>query len=227
MPPPTTATARRPQPRRHRGGRLLRPDARARWCDAYRSARDFVLNGEALRFCRLQRGAVLKDALRRPRVTPVDIKSGRPWLSGRRPSTRCWRPAQGRPARGRGEIKFFDAAVLCYHGALLVRRRAAPGLAPAQRRLLLAISVVSSASSEPHLRHHCHRVTWPGLLDSFGGRRSSGRRAAAGRPAAECQEEAVCLRQDLLHFRNASAVSYTRLQDQEELGRQARHAILF
>ena len=193
-------------------GRLLRRVKRVdAGGDAYRSARDFVLNGEALGkvlpraadalkpFFAVTDTAVTLDAAD-PSAALKDAfdalrkQDAIPMLRGWRDEPFAIRPSFAAPARA------------------VVERAAAPLLgAPAYGVFCTAyVCDDSGAPAEVWLgRRSSKKPTWPGLLDSV----AAGGLAAGELPrdamAAECQEEAG-VSEDLLHgLKPVGAVSYT------------------
>ena len=179
--------------------------------DAYRSARDFVLNGEALGKVLPQAADALKpffavtdDAVALDAADPsaalkeafdaLRAQDAIPMLRGWRDEPFAIRPSFAAPARA------------------VVERAAAPLLgAPAYGVFCTAyVQDDSGAPAEVWLgRRSKSKPTWPGLLDSV----AAGGLAAGELPrdamAAECQEEAG-VSEALLHgLKPVGAVSYT------------------
>ncbi len=182
--------------------------------DAYRSARDFVLNGEALGKVLPQAAdalkpffavtddavaldaadatAVLKDAF-----DALRAQDAIPMLRGWRDEPFAIRPSFAAPARA------------------VVERAAAPLLgAPAYGVFCTAyVRDGSGAPAEVWLgRRSSKKPTWPGLLDSV----AAGGLAAGELPrdamAAECQEEAGVAEDLLRGLKPVGAVSYYELR---------------
>ena len=193
-------------------GRLLRRVKRVdAGGDAYRSARDFVLNGEALGkvlpqaadalkpFLTVTDTAVTLDAVDATAVLKEAFDALRaqdaiPMLRGWRDEPFAIRPSFAAPARA------------------VVERAAAPLLgAPAYGVFCTAyVPDASGAPAEVWLgRRSKSKPTWPGLLDSV----AAGGLAAGELPrdamAAECQEEAGVAEDLLRGLRPVGAVSYT------------------